>query len=101
MGIFDRFRFKRNKTPEPKITNPDYFYAYKDETMFFKCDKFMIGVTNIKLTVPPENWTEKEYGILTFKYDVYDGAEAIEQMGQEEFETLVGPWIRSELMEKE
>lgn len=100
MGFFDRFKRRLNKPKPAVIDNPDYFYAMKDGVMFFKCDKFIIGVTSVKFTVPPENWTEKEYGIITFQYDIYDGAEAIEQMGAEEFETLVGPWIRSELMEE-
>jgi hypothetical protein len=101
MGIFSRFSKKKPPELKSDVSDGDYQVAIHDERMFFKNRNFMIEVTNVKFTAPPSGWQEKEFGILSFTYDIFEGNEYIESMGNEDFEMLVGSWIRSELDSKQ
>lgn len=104
MSIFSFFMHKKPKVLPVPVEKPrvdyDYEIAEFEGRLFFRNRNFTIEVHDVKFTTPPKTWGEKEYAILTFTYDIFEGAEYITSLGNEEFELLVGGWIQTELDKK-
>lgn len=82
---------------EPTVAEPDYEVAHANGMLYIRTKDFMVAIRDVKMTMPPNDWQEKEFAIMSFTYDIHDGEEFIKSMGAEEFETMVGPWVAKEL----
>lgn len=78
----------------------DYEVAITEGKFFIRTEDFTIEIRDVKLTTPPDNWCEKDFGIFTFTFDIISGEQFIKEMGTENFEMMIGPWVCKEVENK-